>query len=226
MGGFWPIVDGYVIVDNQYALYERGEYNDVPILVGTNSDEGAFFARPTTRDEYVERARQRFGPVADRMLQLYPAETEAETFRAQADIFRDAAFAWPTWAWARLQSKTGRSKVFVYYFDQDQPAWPFPMPFEFTGAPHGAEMGYVFKQLDDQRKWTDADRALSEAMATYWTNFAKSGDPNGAGVPTWPAFEDGAPTVMYLKGAPHPGPLPNRAQLEAMEEYFAWKRGS
>jgi len=117
--------------------------------------------------------------------------------------------------------------VFVYYFDQEQPASPFPLPFEPNGAPHGAEIGYVFKQLDPNRAWTASDRALSDAMATYWTNFAKFGDPNGEGVPEWPVFEDGKPTVLHFKGSmPHPGPLPNREQLEAMEDYFAWKRAS
>ncbi len=224
MGGFWPIIDGHAIADDQYVLYEEGMYNDVPVLIGTNSDEGSMFVRPTTPDQYVAGTRRRFGPFADRMLELYPAQTEAATHRALADIFRDAGFAWHTWAWARLQSETGKSKVFVYYFDQKQPASPFPMPFQSEGAPHGSEIGYVFKQLDPGRQWTDADRALSELMATYWTNFAKFGDPNGEGVPQWPVFEEGEPTVMYLTGTPHTGPLPNREQLEAMDEYFAWKR--
>ena len=117
MGGFWPVIDGYVIIDDQYKLYEADKFNNVPVLIGTNSDEGSMFVRPTEPEQYVKNTRMRFGPFADKILKLYPGETEADTFRALADIFRDAGFAWHTWIWARLQSKSGTSKVFVYYFD-------------------------------------------------------------------------------------------------------------
>jgi para-nitrobenzyl esterase len=113
MGGCWPVVDGYVIVDDQYKLYEAGKYNDVPVLIGTNSDEGSMFARATTPEQYEKDTRERFGPFAEKVLELYPAKTQDQTLRAMANIFRDTFFAWPTWTWARLQSKTGTSKVFV-----------------------------------------------------------------------------------------------------------------
>lgn len=68
--------------------------------------------------------------------------------------------------------------------------------------------------------------SASETMATYWTNFAKYGGPNGEGLPEWPVFEEGEPTVMYLHGTPHTGPLANREHLETIEDFFAWKRTS
>ena len=100
VGGFWPTVDGYVLPDDQYKMYEAGNYNDVNVLIGTNSDEGSMFVRPTQVAKYQEDIRAEYGPFAERMLQLYPASSDGETFAALSDIFRETAFAWPTWAWA------------------------------------------------------------------------------------------------------------------------------
>jgi para-nitrobenzyl esterase len=61
-------------------------------------------------------------------------------------------------------------------------------------------------------------------MATYWTNFAKYGDPNGEGVPEWPAFSDANPEVMYLGPTPHLGPVPSAESLEVLDDYFQWRR--
>jgi para-nitrobenzyl esterase len=61
-------------------------------------------------------------------------------------------------------------------------------------------------------------------MITYWTNFAKNHDPNGAGLPAWPAYHDAAPQMMYLAGSPRPGPLMSAEGLKLLDEYFAWRR--
>ena len=118
VGGFWPTVDGYVLPDDQYKMYEAGNYNDVNVLIGTNSDEGAMFSRATTLEKYQSDIRAEYGPFAERMLELYPATSDEETFGALSDIFRETAFAWPTWIWAKLQQKTGKGNVYLYYFDQ------------------------------------------------------------------------------------------------------------
>jgi TRAP transporter TAXI family solute receptor len=140
------------------------------------------------------------------------------------DLMRDAAFGWHTWAWARLQAKTGKGKVYYYYFDQ-HPDYPPGSPREGAGTPHGADVPYVFEHLDQpNRQLAPGDQELSAAMATYWTNFAKRLDPNGEGVPKWPAFSDANPVVMYLKHPSHTGPVPTEAGLKGLEEYFAWRR--
>jgi len=225
MGGFWPVLDGYVITGDQYLLYKEGNYNDVDVIIGTNSDEGSMFVRPSEPAQYEKNIRQRFGPFANRILELYPGNTERETYTSSADIFREIAFAWPSWTWARLQSRTGDSRVFVYYFDQQQPASPFS-PYKPRGASHGAEIGYVFRHLPrgDDSPYTGEDLELSEMMARYWTNFAKTGDPNGEGLPRWPVFEEGEHSVLYIRGTPHTGPVPNMEKLRLMEEYFSWLR--
>lgn len=223
MGGFWPVADGYVLIGDQYELYAEGKYNDVDVIIGTNSDEGGMFVQPTAPEVYQERIRQRFGPFAEQILELYPGDTEEETHGSSADIFRETVFAWPSWAWARLQSGTGSSSVFVYYFDQQQQTALFSSSRP-RGAGHGAEIAYVFKKLDPGQAKPE-DLKLSEHMATYWTNFAKTGDPNGEGLPRWPAFKEQDQHVMYLNSHPSPGPVPNLEKLELMEKYFNWRRG-
>jgi para-nitrobenzyl esterase len=140
------------------------------------------------------------------------------------DLARDAAFGWHTWIWARLQAKTGKSKVFYYYFDQ-HPEYPAGSPRAGYGTPHGADVPYVFQHLNPSNpQITKQDEAISEAMATYWTNFAKRGDPNGEGLPTWPAFSDANPLVMYFSQTPHTGPVPSAESLKVLDAYFAWRR--
>ena len=222
-GMAWPIIDGWVIPDDQYKLYETRRYNDTPILVGYNSDEGQSFSPPRTPEDYVAAVKARYGPFADRLIAAYPpgSGTVAKTAR---DLTRDVMFGWHTWVWARLQAKTGKSKVFFYCFDQ-HPDYPAGSPREGYGSGHGAEIRYVFEHLDPANpQTTKTDLAISEAMATYWTNFAKRGDPNGEGVPAWPAFSDANPTLMYFAQTPHTGPVPSADALGVLDQYFAWRR--
>jgi len=219
----WPIIDGRVIPTDQYTLYDQKRFNQTPVLIGYNSDEGASFARYRTPQEYVTAVHSRYGSFADSLLKTYPAGDDGVAKTAR-DLTRDAAFGWHTWTWARLQSRLGQSKVFYYYFDQ-HPDNPAGSPQAGFGAPHGREVAYVFGHLDLQReKPTETDRSISDAMATYWTNFAKYGDPNGNGMPQWPAFSDQHPDLMYFAGTPHVGPVPNAQGLEALDSYFAWRR--
>jgi len=222
-GGSWPIVDGYVIPDDQHKLYEDGKYNDIPILVGYNSDEGASFSPGRTPEEYINGVKMRYGKFADELIKAYPvgAITVPKTAR---DLARDAAFGWQTWSWARLQSKTGKSKVFYYYFDQ-HPDYPLDSPWAGHGSPHGQEVAYVFNHLNPaDPQTTKSDLAISDAMATYWTNFAKFGNPNGVGVPQWPSFNDANPVVMYLGTTPHVGSVPSIESLKVLDSYFEWRR--
>jgi para-nitrobenzyl esterase len=223
MGLAWPIIDGWVIPDDQYKLYEAGRYNDTPILVGYNSDEGASFSPPKTPEEYITAAKARYGPFADKLIAAYPPGSGAVAKTAR-DLTRDAAFGWHTWIWARIEAQTGKSKVFYYCFDQ-HPEYPADSPRVGYGSPHGADVAYVFQHLNASNpQTTKSDLAISETMATYWTNFAKRGDPNGEGVPAWPAFSDAKPVVMYFGQTPRTGPVPSAEALKVLDAYFAWRR--
>jgi para-nitrobenzyl esterase len=220
MPGGWPIVDGYFIPDDQYKMYEAGNFNDTPILVGYNSDEGASFTRTKDPKEFTESVQQRYGKFAGALLEAYPV-TESTVPKTARDLARDAAFGWHTWSWARLQSNMGKSKAWLYYFDQ-HPDYPEDSPQYGYGSPHGQDVAYVFMHVNAAN---ESDAALSEAIGTYWTNFAKYGNPNGESVPEWPPFSDENPNVMYLTGpTPFVGPVPSANSLEVLDDYFEWRR--
>lgn len=223
MAGGWPIVDGYVIPGDQHNLYEEGKYNDVPVLIGYNSDEGASFSHYKTPEDYIAEVKKRYGKFADELIKAYPAGTSTVSKTAR-DLMRDAAFGWQTWSWARLQSETGKSKVFYYYFDQ-HPNFPKDSPFYGYGSPHGQEVAYVFEHLNAADPHvTKSDLNISEDMATYWTNFAKYGNPNGKGVPHWETFSNKHPEVMYFSQTPHMGSVPSAKSLKVLDAYFQWRR--
>jgi para-nitrobenzyl esterase len=228
MGGFgkgmaWPIIDGYVIPDDQYKLYEAGKFNDTPILVGYNSDEGASFSPPKTPEEYINGVKTRYGKFAEDLIKAYPVGSNTVPKTAR-DLARDAAFGWQTWSWARLQSKIGKSKAFYYYFDH-HPDFPASSPKAGYGSPHGQDVAYVFQHINrSSPEATNTDDAISETMATYWTNFAKYGDPSGSGVPAWPAFSDANPVVMYFGQVTHTGSVPSSESLKVLDAYFKWRR--
>jgi para-nitrobenzyl esterase len=223
LAGAWPIVDRYVILGDQYKLYEAGHYNDTPVLIGSNSDEGALFVPAIQAANYVSSTRSGYSEYADRVLAAYPGSTDAEALRSARDTFRDTAFAWPTWAWARLQSKTGKGKVYVYYFSH-RPPYPSTPQYQGWGAAHAAEISFVFGNFSAAMKPTAADRALSDDVSSYWVNFAKTGDPNGKGLPQWPAFTGGDARVMNLNDSSKAAPVPNLEKLEMWEAYYAWRR--
>ena len=88
-------------------------------------------------------------------------------------------------------------------------------------------MPYVFQTLDRNKPGTTpSDLGISDAIASYWVNFAKRGDPNGPGLPTWPQFTENDRQVMYFNNKPYPGPVPSPAALEVLDTYFAWRRTS
>jgi para-nitrobenzyl esterase len=97
--------------------------------------------------------------------------------------------------------------------------------FKGVGATHGAELAYVFGNPREQgMRFTEEDRALSEAIMGYWTDFAKRSDPNGDGVPHWQSFTARHPVVMHFDSTPQMGAVPNLKQLEVLDGYYAWRR--
>lgn len=223
MGGAWPVFDNYVLPGDQYKLYEAGRYNDTPVLAGTNSDEGALFVPAIKAAAYQAGIRTGYGEYADKILAAYPASSDAEALRSARDGIRDTLFAWPTWTWARLQSRTGNGKIFVYYFSH-RPPYPNQPQYKDWGAAHAGEMSYVFGNFASTMPATAADHALSDEISSYWVNFAKTGDPNGKGLPQWPAFTTANPQVMNLDDTSKPVPVPNLEKLQVLDAYYAWRR--
>jgi len=223
IGWGWPNIDGWVILDDQYKLYQKGNYNDVNVIVGYNSDEAAYLFSAATPAEHIAGVKTRYGKFADELLKAYPVSSDRVN-RSARNLNRDAAFGWHTWSWARLQSETGRSKVFFYYFDQ-HPLFPKDSPKADFGSWHGEDVGYVFQHLNPTApELTKTDFEVSDAMSTYWTNFAKRGDPNDGKLLAWPAFTRKKTQLMYFSQGLHLGPVPGLESLKVLDAYFAWRR--
>ena len=218
---FWPPVDGYVVPDDQYALWQAGRFSDVPILIGSNSDEGAAFMgnRKPTPAGFEAEVRKDYGRKADTILGAYLHDDDADAFRATKQLARDTSFGWPAYTWARLQSANGKAKVFLYYFDRPTAVAP-------DGTAHGIEVGYVFGNFRPRPNFTPGpdDFALSDRMQRYWINFVTKGDPNGPGLPHWPEFRADAPVAMRLGDEAVPISVPNWSKLDALDDYYAWRR--
>ncbi len=221
MDDFWPVVDGYAIVDDQYKLYEAGRYNDVNVIMGTNSDEGSLFAFPMPVEAYHARIRSTYGDYADRLLDIYPATNPEEVRYALSDVFRDGSFAWGTYAWANLQSRTGKGKVYMYYFDQDSENTIMRSPR--GGASHVAEMPFIYG-YNFGGKMTPTEQHMEQIMSRYWINFTKTGNPNADCLPYWAEYEQGKSTVMIIRNGFYLDNVPNQTQMDFFEDFFRSKR--
>ncbi len=193
---FWPVIDGYFLLDNVPTIYGEGSQNDVPMMTGFNADEGSAFPGygQSTIEEYSNTVNTRHGERADAYLALYPAPTDEASGLALKTGLRDlAAVALGRLAVERAQS--AETEAYLYYFERGIP-WPERPEF---GAFHTAEVPYFFNTLDHiDRPWTEVDRQLADLMSTYWVNFSTHGSPNGLDVPLWTAFDESDFQFMRL----------------------------
>jgi len=197
---FGPDVDGYFLPEPVPAIFAAGKQNDVPLLAGWNHDEGSFevASQKPTADSLKATAQKEFGENTAEFLRLYPSDTGDHAQRSALDFAGDRFIAFSTWEWMKSQAKTGKQPIYRYRFDLGPPSNP---EGPRLGAYHSSEIEYVFGQLDSKAgiAWRPEDRQLSEEMQKYWANFARSGDPNGPGVPKWPMYSAAEEwPVMFL----------------------------
>ena len=212
---FAPNIDGYFLPDDVRAIYFRGKQAHVPLLAGWNADEGSYrtiFGKDEpTGQNYVTRVRAMFGGKADTILNLYPGTTGDQAKRSAQDLAGDQFIGYATWKWLEVHQETGKSPVFRYEFDQTLPLQS-GNPGAEPSAPHASEIEFVFQALSSRKlPWRPEDRKLSDMISSYWTNFAKTGDPNGEGLPRWPSY--GSQTehqLLHLSAAPHAAPDEHR----------------
>jgi para-nitrobenzyl esterase len=155
----------------------------------------------------------------------YPHATDEAARQGRLGLERDLRFGWDMWAWARLEAGTGHSSVYYYSFTQ-QPPFPIGSVYEGWGASHFAELWYVFDHLDQAPwHWSVADRKVAEEMSSYWVNFARSGNPNGQGMPLWPAFSTDS-KIIYLGDPITIGGVANIISLKVFDTVYTTVRGT
>jgi para-nitrobenzyl esterase len=209
-----PVVDGYLLPKDINSAFKVGAINDVPLLTGWNEDEGFAPQFPLSAEKFEQRIKKNFGDLAAEMLKAFPATTDDEAAASQKALSRDQLFAWQNYTWATMQVANGKSKAWLYIFDKTPPGEPD------NGAFHSSEVPYALHNLDLwSRPWKSSDRKIEELMSSYWINFATTGDPNGAGLPLWPAVETGNVKAMRINANSKVVSNPLKKELEVLSKY-------
>ncbi|MDP6579275.1 MAG: carboxylesterase family protein [Vicinamibacterales bacterium] len=221
-------VDGWVLEQSVYDTFASGKQHNVPVIVGSNADEGTTLAAggaPADLAAHRAAVERQFGAMAATHHDVYPASTDEEARRAYLDSYAQRSFGWEMRTWADLMSTVG-SPAYLYYFTRTAPAEDADQLRAF----HAAEIVYVFNNLGRapypyaNRDYDDRDRALSNEMADTWVRFAATGNPNGGDLPAWPPFSrDGHPTMVFGQTT-EVGPHPAATQLDFVDEFQAGRR--
>jgi para-nitrobenzyl esterase len=205
---FSMIIDGYFLPESPLVIYSAGKQSHVPLLAGWNADEGSartvFGDKAMTPANLQAEIRRIYPNDSEEAIRLFPATTGAEAKRAAQELSEDRGVGSAMFNWLELQRKTGDATTYRYEFDRAR-----PLPPGSTGpdleprAYHSAEIEYVFSVLPHAAiPWPDEDHSLATLMSTYWANFAKTGNPNGEGLPRWPIYNsDKGAAVMHFNAA-------------------------
>jgi para-nitrobenzyl esterase len=216
---FGPNIDGYFLPNPVPAIFAAGEQAHVPLLAGWNEHEGGTpEGNKTTVGDFVELANKNYGDAAAQFLNVLHARTDAEA-RESASFLAGARFiAFGTWKWIEAQLATGGKPVYRYRFDDRLPQ---PAGTKSRGAYHSAEIEFVFDNLANKNLPFGADdRKLAAQMSSYWSNFGKTGDPNGPGLPNWPVYDSKTGfEVMHLDAVSKAAPDDQRKAFEFLDTH-------
>ena len=204
-----PIVDGWVVPRPPLELFETGQYNRVPLMVGSMADETKGLQpglSGSTSADYAARVRQQFGPSAAAVLEAYAPLAAKSAAEAMFALTTDSGIGAGARRWARLTEGQG-GDAYVYYFSHpspvfrlyidDDPRLDSPAGPRGMGAYHSADLAYVFNNVGlVGTGWEEYDVRLADMISSYWVNFAKTGDPNGEGLPEWPKYRAMQDEVM------------------------------
>jgi carboxylesterase type B len=176
-----------------------------------------------TLDAFRKQVQTRYGERAAGFLELYAAGSDEAARVASNASSRDQARV-GTYLWAVQRGKTSKSKTFTYFWDH---VLPGPDAAQY-GAFHTSEVPYVLNTLaQSDRPFTDADRHIAEKLSSYWANFAAHGDPNGKGLPHWPAAGGKPEVTMEVGDVFAPIPVADSAEkLQFLTAFLLRPRSS
>ena len=196
------VVDGWVIPRPAREIFEAGEHNDVPVIVGALANEGTTLyagMEALPRAQLTSTLRDEYGAGSDAVLAAYAADIDASTKTARQAIAADRTFVWEMRAWARAVEAAGNT-AYLYFFSQAPPVFHLYTPedpvVEMPDGPHGygayhsGDLAYAFGNTRLVGiNWTDWDHKLSDAITRYWVTFATTGNPNVTDLPAWPRYQ-------------------------------------
>jgi para-nitrobenzyl esterase len=219
---FGPIVDGWVIPEDPMTLFEHGRINAVPLIVGANANEGSLFTlqAPPLKgsDEYHSLLEKTFGTEAAGTLgELYPP---SNLRRAINDLMGDYLFVAPARYVARAFDHA-KIPVYLYHF-----AHPTPGPMgKMLGAHHGAEIAYVFDNMQLAPHRAAVDDQIRDALVSYWVQFAAAGNPNRPALPDWPVYNSAADRCLLVSDTITIAESLRKTKLDAIDGLMeAWRR--
>lgn len=215
---FAPVFDGSVLPKNPLETFRTGRQHAVPVITGSTANEGALYLtgeKDLSRTRYETFLRARFHGHAPEALAVFPAAADADVPRAIDRVITVGANAQPARLTAGSAASTG-NRAWVFHFTRI----PATRLAKAGGAHHGVDLAYVFGNLDEPGAYTQTDRTLSDTVMAYWVNFARTGDPNGPGLPAWPAFTDGTDAHMEFGDAVRAGSGLYRNECRFIEELW------
>lgn len=197
MSGFVsaPTVDGWLVPDGVLNSFRAGRQLDIPLMVGSTSDEASTLPRNWTKlSTHSAWVKNTHAPEQDVFERLYPAHTDQEAWRARTSSMTDKVY-WAASTWAQLHNETSNAGTYAFHFKR---AWPGESTAHY-GAFHLSDVVFAFDNLGGaDHPWNSVDRTMADAMASYWVGFARSGRPVAKGLPAWPTFKKfGDPQMVF-----------------------------
>jgi para-nitrobenzyl esterase len=211
--GRFPVnIDGYFFPRSPADIFTAGDQAKVPLLVGWNSGEGSYHSilgkDSATKENYEKDVKKISADHAADLLKYYHATTDEDVQQAGTDMAGDRFIGFSTWRWTDLHAKTGGKPVYRYMYEHPRPAMRSASgestpsdKIEKRYAVHSSEIEYALGNLPTNLvfNWQPDDYLVSTILQGYFANFIKTGDPNGLGLPAWPAVKPGVPaTVMHI----------------------------